>query len=78
MRGTLVTLVRPGRPDIVRRVHADASYCAASDLRVFFALTDDDGPQTVAVLWPGSAVPERFAGLRWGTVSELREGSGAP
>ncbi len=76
--GALVMHVRDGRPDIVRRVHADASYCAASDLRVYFALTHDPGPQTVAVLWPGSAVAERFTALRSFVVSELHEGSGAP
>ena len=76
--GALVMHVRDGRPDIVRRVHADASYCAASDLRVYFALTHDLGPQTVAVLWPGSAVAERFTALRSFVVSELHEGSGAP
>jgi len=75
--GALVTLVRPGRPGVVRRVHADASYCAAHDLRVFFALGGDQGPQTVTVRWPGTVAAETFTGLRAGVVSELRQGSGA-
>ncbi|MEE8460332.1 MAG: VCBS repeat-containing protein [Phycisphaerales bacterium] len=75
--GALVTLVRPGRPGVVRRVHADASYCAAHDLRVFFALGGDQGPQTVTVRWPGTVAAETFTSLRAGVVSELRQGSGA-
>ena len=76
--GALVTLERPGAPGIVRRVHADASYCAANDLRVFFALVDDRGPQTVTVRWPGTVALETFSGLPAGVVSELRQGSAEP
>jgi len=76
--GALVTLERPGAPGVVRRVHADASYCAANDLRVFFALPGDRGPQTVTVRWPGTVAPETFSGLRAGVVSELRQGGGTP
>ena len=76
--GALVRLVRPGRPDLLRRVHADASYCSANDLRVFFGLDDDLGPQTVVVRWPGASVPETFRDLPAGRFSELREGTSAP
>ena len=68
----------PGRPDLVRRVHADASYCSANDLRVFFGLGDDDGPQTVVVRWPGGVVSETFRDLPARSFSELREGTAAP
>ena len=76
--GAVVSLVRPGRPDLLRRVHADAGYCSANDLRVFFGLDDDLGPQTVVVRWPGGSAPETFRDLPAGTFTELREGTAVP
>jgi len=75
--GAVVRLVRRDRPDLVQRVHADASYCSASDLRVFFGLGAVDGPQTVVVQWPGGGVSETFSGLPARALSMLREGEGA-
>jgi hypothetical protein len=75
--GAVVRLVRRDRPDLVRRVHADASYCSANDLRVFFGLGADEGPQAVVVEWPGGSAPEIFPGLPARALSVLREGEGA-
>jgi hypothetical protein len=73
--GAVVRLARPDGTTVMRRVHADGSYCSAGDLRVFFGLGDDRGAQTVTVTWPSGRV-ERFAGLPAGRFAELREGTG--
>ena len=68
-------LERPGRPPLLRRVHADGSYLSASDLRVYFGLGDDRSAQTVIVSWP-SGLTETFSDLPVEQLSELREGTG--
>ena len=73
--GGLVRLVRDGRADVIRRTYSDGSYCSAGDLRVRFALDDDQTASTVIVRWPGGLV-ESFDGLEAGGVIELHEGTG--
>ena len=73
--GALVRLVRDGRPTLVRRVHADGSFCSANDLRVSFGLGDDRAAQTVIVTWPGG-LRETFSNLPVGRIIELNEGTG--
>lgn len=73
--GATVTLLRPGRPSLIRRVHADGSYCSFSDLRVHLAL-ETEAPATVEVEWPGG-LRETFAGLSPRRHHLLLEGTGA-
>jgi hypothetical protein len=59
--GAVIEVTR-GRNRLVRRVHVDGSYAAASDPRVILGLGADAAAQTVQVRWPGGRV-ESFAGL---------------
>jgi hypothetical protein len=52
--GARVTVHRAGRPDLVRRVQTDSSYCSANDLRAHFGL-GDGVPESVEVQWPDGA-----------------------
>ena len=63
-------------PALLRRVHADGSYCSSNDLRVYFGLGDDRRAQRVTVRWP-SGRTERFDGLPVGRQTDLCEGRGA-
>jgi hypothetical protein len=73
--GALVRLRRRGGPDLLRRVHADGSYCSANDLRVTFGLGDEPGPHEVLVEWP-SGLRETFRGLESSALHALTEGTG--
>ncbi|MCZ6544069.1 MAG: CRTAC1 family protein [Planctomycetota bacterium] len=73
--GAEVRLIRARRPELVRRVHSDGSYCSANDLRVYFGLGDDINSQTVAVTWPGG-LEETFSDLTVRQHHQLHEGSG--
>jgi hypothetical protein len=53
--GAHVRVRRQGRPDLVRRVQTDSSYCSASDRRVHFGLGNDE-PHAVEVRWPDGSV----------------------
>jgi enediyne biosynthesis protein E4 len=54
--GARVTLHRDGAPDLVRRVHADSSYCSASDRRVHFGLGGNARIRSIEVAWPDGSV----------------------
>ncbi len=73
--GALVRLERGGRPALLGRVHADGSYCSANDLRVYFGLGDDRGPQAVTVTWPSGLI-EKFEQVPAEKHTTLREGDG--
>ncbi len=73
--GALVRLRLRGGPDLLRRVHADGSYCSANDLRVYFGLGDKPGPYDVDVDWP-SGLRETFRGLGASALHVLAEGTG--
>ncbi len=73
--GALVRLRRRGGSDLLRRVHADGSYCSANDLRVHFGLGDERGPHEVVVEWP-SGLRETFRGLGSSALHVLAEGTG--
>jgi hypothetical protein len=73
--GAVVRLAgRDGRT-LMRRVHADGSYCSANDLGIRFGLGDDRSDQAVTVTWPGG-LTETFSGLPAGRVTVLEEGTG--
>ena len=76
MLGAVVRLKRRGRPPLVRLVHTDGSYSAASDPRVLFGLGDDPAVEAVEVTWPDGS-RERFIGVAGGRYTTLREGTGA-
>jgi hypothetical protein len=48
--GALLT-IRVGARTLVRRVHADLSYCAANDPRVQLGLGSGQGVDSIAVRW---------------------------
>jgi hypothetical protein len=73
--GALVRLRRRGGPDLLRRVHADGSYCSAGDLRVWFGLGEERGPHEVLVEWP-TGRRETFGGLASSALHDLEEGDG--
>ncbi len=75
--GAKVTLERRDSPPVVRRVHADSSYCSANDPRVHFGLGEDQKPQSVTVDWPGGSV-EKFDNLPANRRIRLVEGAGSP
>jgi enediyne biosynthesis protein E4 len=73
--GSVIRLTRPNVADLIRRVHADGSYCSANDLRVRFGLGHAAGPHSVTVAWP-SGKNERFDNLAADVLVTLREGQG--
>jgi hypothetical protein len=75
--GAVVRLERDGMPPLIRRVHADGSYCSANDLRVVFALGDDAAPQEALVVYPGGKAA-RFTGLEVNREHVLFENDGPP
>ncbi|HUO86588.1 MAG TPA: CRTAC1 family protein [Thermoanaerobaculia bacterium] len=75
MLGTIVTLERPGRPPLVRRVHTDGSYASARDPRVLFGLGDSPEAGRVRARWPSGRV-EQWDDLPADRYTTLREGSG--
>jgi hypothetical protein len=72
--GARVTVRRRNRPDLVRRVQTDSSYCSASDRRAHFGMGDAE-PESVEVAWPDGAV-ERWDGPGVDRGINLVRGSG--
>lgn len=75
--GTVVGLVRDGRPTLWRRVHRDGSYLSANDARLHFGLGDQPVIDEVLVRWPGGRW-ERWTGLEGSRLHVLVEGDGQP
>ena len=75
-QGALVTLIRRGRPPLVRRIHTDSSYCSASDARAHFGLGSDGGPSdSVEAQWP-DGTRERWRHVPANQVFSIVRGSG--
>ena len=74
--GTRVTVLRPGRPPLVKRAHTDGSYLSAGDIRVHFGLADST-QATVIAEWPGG-LREKWENVRVDSEVVLREGTGVP
>jgi hypothetical protein len=72
--GARVTVRRRGRPELVRRVQTDSSYCSASDRRAHFGLGDGEA-ESVEVVWPDGAV-ERWEKPGNNRVINLARGAG--
>jgi enediyne biosynthesis protein E4 len=73
--GARVVLRRPDGPALARRVHADGSYCSASDPRVVFGLGAGGAAGVMEVSWPDGR-RERFRELPAGRYTTLAEGRG--
>ena len=76
MLGAQVSLVRQGKPPLLRRAHSDASYLAAHDPRVLFGLGPDETGGQVHVRWP-SGGQEEWSELGAGQYHTLVEGQGS-
>ena len=74
--GTRVTVLRPGRPLLVKRAHTDGSYLSAGDIRVHFGLADSTQAAVIAE-WPGG-LREKWENVRVDSEVVLREGTGVP
>jgi enediyne biosynthesis protein E4 len=72
--GARLTVNRPGKIPLVRRVHTDGSYLSASDVRVHFGLGDAK-QATVVAEWP-SGLKEEWVNVAIDSEIALREGSG--
>ncbi|MCE9635897.1 MAG: CRTAC1 family protein [Planctomycetes bacterium] len=73
--GARVDLVLADGRRLVRRAHADGSYCSSSDPRVLLALGPADRPASLRVTWPdGSA--ESFDTPAAGAYATLVRGTG--
>jgi hypothetical protein len=72
--GARLSVLRPGQPPLIRRLHTDGSYLSASDARVHFGLGD---ARKVAILveWP-SGLKEQWDNLASDSSVVLREGTG--
>ena len=77
MLGAVVTLEQPGRPSLVRRARAAASYLSANDPRILFGLGAGAEPARVTVRWPSGRV-EVWDGVEPGRYTTLIEGGGRP
>ena len=77
MLGARVTLRRRGAPDLLRRVHADGSYCSAGDPRVLFGLGAGSDLEAVRVRWPDGTV-EEWPPPAVGRYTTLTQGGGRP
>ena len=75
MLGAQVSLLRHGKPPLLRRVRSDASYLAAHDPRVVFGLGPDETVGRVRVRWP-SGSQEQWSELGAGQYHTLVEGQG--
>jgi hypothetical protein len=75
MIGARVALARRDLPTLQRRVHSDASYASASDLRVHFGLGDRADVEAIEIVWPSGLI-ETFTDLPVGRYSDVREGTG--
>ncbi|HTK75370.1 MAG TPA: CRTAC1 family protein [Gemmataceae bacterium] len=73
--GARVRVRRSGRPDLVRRVQTDSSYCSASDRRAHFGL-GETAPESVEVAWPDGRV-ERWDRPGVNQTINVVRGSGA-
>ena len=73
--GARVTVLRQGRPSLVRTVRTDGSYASAGDPRLLFGLGDEPRIQALDVQWPGGQ-RERFAPFEAGRYHTLRQGTG--
>jgi hypothetical protein len=74
MIGARVILERAGQTPREKRVHSDASFASASDLRVHFGI-GSAAEVRVLVHWP-SGLSERFPDVEAGRYQDLVEGSG--
>ncbi len=73
--GARVGLFRRGQDTLWQRVHSDASYLSANDIRAHFGLGDKPDIEAVLVQWPDGS-QERFRDLRADRIVSLRQGSG--
>ena len=73
--GARVGLVRDGQPTIWRRVHTDASYLSASDVRIHFGLGNNPHVRSLLVEWPGGSA-ERWDHIDADKLVTLKQGSG--
>lgn len=73
--GAVVVVRLRNGPALYRRVHADGSYCSASDLRLTIGLGPDPDVESVEVRWP-SGRAELWRGLATHAGHTLREGEG--
>jgi hypothetical protein len=72
--GARLALLRKDKPPVWRRAHRDGSYLSSNDIRVFFAVQDED-VEGIGVIWPQGR-QERFDKLpREGDI-ELVQGKG--
>jgi hypothetical protein len=73
--GARVGVLRDGEEPLWRRVHTDASYLSASDVRVHFGLGANPHLKSVLVYWPDGS-KEAWDNIQPDKILALRQGSG--